>query len=483
MNERLKQLCALVSCLSLVSGPLAFGQGQDLDLPDFGSRADSVLTKSRERMLGQSVILQLRSAGAIIDDPQLNEYIRLLGSQLARQVNDGDFDFEFFVIDDDSINAFAMPGGVVGVNAGLLLATENESELAGVMAHEVTHVTQRHIARSIYDQQRTGIFTMASMLAAALLAAAGGSSADATIGAATAVQAAAAQRQINFTRAHEYEADRIGMGVLASAGFDPSGMASFFEKLSRRESLAGSVIPEMLRTHPTGSGRISEARSRARQLPRVDHVDSLAYGLAKARLRVLSTRRAGDAYDYYETLEDSNDPADRYGRALSLMGIGLNDTAEGIFRELAEEHPNVIAFRIGRAEALLAEGADEQAMEIYQEANALSPRNIPLVISYGEALLNAGRAKEAHAILLDLLNNVDPTPRQIELLARAANAEGDLINAYHYMSEYFASIGNLRLAIGQLEQALETPGLNSVQRARFNARIAEFREYLEEAEG
>jgi predicted Zn-dependent protease len=324
--------------------------------------------------------------------------------------------------------------------------------------------------------------TMATVLAAVLLGTQTDSSGDVAMGAATAAQAAAAQRQINFTRAHEYEADRIGMGVLARAGFDPTGMAGFFEKLSRRESVAAGIIPEMLRTHPTSANRISEARNRARQLPRIDHQDSLGYGLAKARIRYLSARTAMDALDYFEPRENSRNPADRYGLALALTGVGLYDRAERILRELSQNDPTVIAYRIAQAQALMAAGADAQAIAIYEEANELSPRNIPLVISYGEALLNSGQAAEAHAILLDLLNNTDPTPPQIELLARAANAEGDMINAHHYMSEYYASIGNLRLAINQLEMALATPGVNTVERARFNARLDEFREYLAEAE-
>lgn len=478
MPRSLRQSVALLVASLLVAEPLAYAQ----DLPDFGSPADSVLTKSREKMLGRSVILQLRNAGVIIEDPQLNEYIGLLGSQLASQVNEGDFDFEFFVIDDDSVNAMALPGGVIGVHAGLLLATENESELAGVIAHEVSHVTQRHIARSIADQQRSSIMTMAAVLAAALLGGATEGSSDVAMGAAAAAQAAAVQRQINFTRAHEYEADRIGMGVLASAGFDPVGMASFFEKLARRESLSADVIPEMLRTHPTSANRISEARGRARQLPRVNHIDSIEYGLAKARVRVLSARTPDAAVAYYRAREGSADPADRYGLALSLLQTGRDDEAERIFRALSEDDPSVIAYRIGRAEALMAAGLDDQALAVYRDADSLSPRNTPLVISYGEALIVSGRPDRAHQVLLDLLNNVDPTPAQIELLARAANAEGDVINAYHYMSEFYASIGNLQLAIAQLRLALESPGLNQVQRSRFNARIVEFEEYLAEAE-
>jgi predicted Zn-dependent protease len=238
----------------------------------------------------------------------------------------------------------------------------------------------------------------------------------------------------------------------------------------------------MLRTHPTGSGRVSEARSRARQLPRNISADSMGYGLAKARIRVLSANRPDDALTYYRLLIDSTDPADRYGMALSMSQVGRNDEAERIFRDLIQEQPSVIAFRIGRAEALLANGLDEQALAVYREANAVSPRNTPLAISYAEALLATGRPAEAHALLLDLLNNVPPAPAEIQLLARAANAEGDLINAYQYMSEYYASIGDLRSAIHQLRLAQETPGVNAVQRVRFVARMKEFEEYLEESE-
>ena len=479
MPRILQSALASIVATLLIGQPVADAQ----NLPDFGSPADSVITKSREKLLGQSVINELRRAGAIVDDPLLNEYIRLLGSQIASQVNDdGDYAFEIFMIDDESINAFAMPGGVIGVNLGLLQATGNESELAGVLAHEISHVTQRHIARAIYDQQRGSIVTIASMIAAILLANAADGSSDARMGAIAAAQAAGVQRQINFTRENEYEADRIGMDVLARAGFDPLGMSGFFEKLSRLEGPSSNVIPEMLRTHPTSSARVAEARARARQLPRVVHEDSIAYGLARARIRDLTTPRARESIAYFEPRAASGNPADRYGLALGLGRVGLDDEAERLFRALSEEHPSVIAFRIGRAEALMAGQLDDQAMAVYREANALSPRHVPLVMSFAKALIDSGRPAEAHSLLLDLLNNVPPTPEQISLIARAADAEGDRINSLHYLAEYFSSIGDLRLAIDQLNKALALPELNSVQHARFTARIAEFEEYLAESE-
>ncbi|MGD8324163.1 MAG: M48 family metalloprotease [Gammaproteobacteria bacterium] len=466
----------------LVFTLFATGMAGGNELPDFGSAADAVLSKSRERQIGRGAMLQLRMAGAVLDDPMLTEYISLLGSRLASQANDGEHRFEFFVVNDDRINAFAMPGGFIGINNGLILASENESELAGVLAHEISHVTQRHIARSVYDNQRSSIVSLATMIAALVLGAATDASGDALAGITTASQAAIAQRQLNFTRANEQEADRIGIQVLAAAGFDPGGMSSFFEKLSRRYGSTGQVIPEYLRSHPISGSRVAEARARARNLPRITNVDSFSYGLAKARLLALTPGTGEQAMAVFKPLEESRTPADRYGRALALTRIGLNDNAELIFRDLVAEFPTVTAFRIGQAEALFADGLTEQSMAVYRQALALSPRNVPLTISYAESLIAAGQPAEAHRVLLDLLNNVPPTPAQIQLIARAANAEGDVSAAHNYMAEYYLSIGNLQLAISQLQMALELPDVNAVDRSRFRARLEQIIEYLPDEE-
>jgi predicted Zn-dependent protease len=451
-------------------------------LPDFGSPADVALSKNREEQLGRGVMLQLRNAGVVVDDPQLTEYIGALGSQLASSANNGDFRFNFFLVKDPSINAFAMPGGFIGVNSGLLLSTDNENELAGVLAHEVSHVTQRHLARAMYDNQRTSVMSMATMLAAILLGAASNASGDAMSGIVTASQGLAAQRQINFTRANEHEADRVGMEVLSSAGFDPSGMSSFFEKLSKRYGAQQQYVPAILQDHPVTSERVADARARARQLPTTTHTDSAGYGLAKARLQVLGAPTPEAAFALFKDKVDSKLPADRYGLALSSMRISLNDNAERLFRGLIADDPTVIAYRIGQAEALMASGSTESALKLYKDAVHLFPRNVPLTISYAEALITAGQPAAAHELLLDLLNNVDPTPEQLRLIARAANAEGDVGNAYFYMSYYYASIGNLPLAISQVRMALETPDVHTVDRSRFDARLKQLIEYLPDEE-
>lgn len=449
------------------------------ELPDFGSPADAALSKSREAQIGRGVMLQLRNAGVVVDDPFLTEYLTSLGSQLATHVNDGGFDFNFFVVKDDRINAFALPGGFIGMNSGLILASETESELAGVLAHEISHVTQRHIARSAYDSQRTSIVSMATMLAALVLGAAADMPSDAMQGVVTASQALAAQRQINFTRSNEHEADRVGIELLANSGFDPSGMSAFFEKLSRRYGSSG-YVPELLLTHPLSSDRVAEARDRARQLPRVAHTSSQTYALTKTRLVATTAATPEAAMAAFKDVGEDAAATERYGLALASMRMSLYDNAERLFRGLIAESPSVMAFRVGQAEAMAASGATDAALTLYADSIRLFPRNVPLTISYAETLLAAGQPERAHELLLDLLNNVPATPPQLRLIARAANAEGDVANAYFYMSYYYAAIGNLPLAIGQVRLALETPDANDIDRARFRARLDQLIEYLPE---
>ncbi len=471
MKRSIAAILALAHCVTAAA--------QNPNLPDFGSPSDSVLSKSQEAQIGRGVVAQLRNAGAILEDPLVTEYIQTLGAQLAAHANDGDQNFHFFMVDDDAINAFALPGGFIGVNAGLILASETESEVAGVLAHEVAHVTQRHITRSIYDSQRTGILSMAGMIAAALLGIATDTGGEAMGGLLMGTQAAAMQRQINFTRTNEHEADRVGIGTLSSAGFDPLGMASFFEKLSRRY---GSRGPAMLQTHPVTTDRIAEARARARLLPTVEVGNSISYQVIRARLEVLGAPPNDTVYTTFrERLANgSTDVGDFYGSALALSQMGLDDDAERQFAELIRAYPGVSAFRIGEADSMLRNQRTEAALQRYAEAIELSPRNVPLTTSYADALIQGGRASEAHDILLDLLSNTLPTPEQFRMIARAANAEGDIGNAHHYMSHYYSMVGNPSDALNQIRLALESPGVNAVDRARFNSELAAFNASLPE---
>ena len=470
-----------------MSATLAFvvftsGAGaNDVRLPDMGSPADAVLSKSDEAQYGRAIMRGIRSSGLVVEDPQLTEYVNEIGHRIAAQTSDGDQQFTFFVVNDPRINAFALPGGYIGVHTGLLEATRSEDELAGVLAHEVAHVTQRHIARAIHASSRQSILSTAMMLGALVLGAAGGN-VDAARGAMAISQGTAIQQQINFTRSNEYEADRIGIGALADAGFDPNGMASFFEVMSRQTPGApDSRMPDFLMTHPVSTARIAEARNRARNVPYVESEDSTNYGIARARTIVDSYDTHDGAVAYFENraYEDQTD-IQRYGRAVAYQSAGRDVEANRIFEELVEKDQKVIAYRIGLGQTQLALENDNASLETFGQAFALFPRNVPLVIHYGEALLQLGKAKQAHEILLDLMNNVPPTPEQIRLIARAANEAGDSAESYYYMSEYHLMIGDLIGGIGFLRQALSTPDLQEIQRIRFEARIDFIREFMSE---
>ncbi len=469
-------LLVVMACLVIVSGAGA----DEIKIPDMGSPADAVLSKSAEARFGRAIMADIRRGGGVVEDPLVNEYVNEIGRRISAQSNDGSHSFEFFVIDDERINAFALPGGFIGVHSGLLEATRNEDELAGVLAHEVAHVTQRHIARAIHANQRQGLLTTAMMLGAIILGAAGGSHAM-QAGMAVA-QGAAAQQQINFTRSNEHEADRIGIGAISDAGYDPHGMASFFEVLSRQQPASPEMrAPEFLRTHPITTDRIAEARVRARDYPRVQSSDSTSYGVARARIIVERHDTAAAAVAYYERRSYENQTnIEKYGRAVAYQRDGRHWDANRIFAHLVANDQKVIAYHIGLGQTQLELEQYTAGASTFQRAIELSPRNVPLVVMYGEFLIRLGRASEAHALLLDLLNNVPPTPEQVRLIARAASEAGDYAESYYYMSEYRLMTGDLIGGIRSLQQALALPELQEIQRIRFEARIDFIREYMSE---
>jgi len=450
------------------------------NLPDIGSPADAILSKSDEARIGRSIMRSIRASGQLVEDPLITEYINEIGHRIAAHTNDGDHSFTFFVVDDPNINAFALPGGYIGVHTGLLDATRSEHELAGVLAHEVAHVTQRHIARAVHANQRQSILSTAIMLGA-ILAGAAGAGGDAMQGAIAVAQGTAMQQQINFTRSNEYEADRVGIAALADAGFDPNGMASFFEVISRDTRPHEYRLPEFLRTHPVSSARIAEARGRAREYTTETAADSTNYGLARARLRVAAQSSAEQAVALNEqTSYERQTDIERYGRAVAYLRAGRNNEANRIFEELANKDPKVIPYHIGLGQSQMALEQVETALSTFERARGLFPRNVPLTIHYAEALLHFGKADQAHRMLLDLLNNVPPTPEQVRLIARAAIEAGDAAEAHYYMAEYNFMIGDLVQGVNFLRQALRVPEIQEIQRIRFEARIDFIREYMSE---
>ena len=463
---------------------LAFAAGAQTnvgdDLPDIGSPAQTMMTLEDEYQIGRMVVRGLRDQDQVLDDPEVAEYLQSLGSRLASEAHDGAQRFTFFAVKDRAINAFALPGGFIGMNAGLVLETKNESELAGVMAHEIAHVTQRHIARSIAAQSRTSLVSTAAMLAAILLGAAAGGGDGAMAGVAAA-QSLAIQQQISFTRANETEADRVGLGILARSGFDPDGMPAFFETMSRHAGSSELNIPEMLRTHPVTSTRIAETKQRAEQIEITPNPDSVSYALSRERLRVLSTPAGKDPMEYYTAVihsEPDASSAEIYGQGLAMMVSGRADKAIGIFQRLRDADPTIMQYHTALGQAQLKAGKGKESLATLAKARELFPRNVAVTVRYAESLMQTGDSKRAHEILLDLFNVVAPTPEQARLTALAANAAGDVADSYFYMSEYHIMSGDLPLSINQLQLALAVPKITSVQRARFQARLEEVQQAM-----
>ncbi len=470
----------------LLTGHLRPALADDDTLPDIGSPADTVLSKEQEQIIGRSIYKGLRASGGVVTDPEIQEYIQSVGQRVAANVHTEDFQFQFFVIDEPTINAFALPGGYIGVHSGLLLATANESELAGVLAHEVSHVTQRHISRAIYANQRASILNMAAMLGAILLGAVTGDG-SVIAGGVAGAQSLAIQQQINFTRENEYEADRVGIGLLADSGFDPYGMPNFFGTLARLTGTLGYQAPEFLRTHPVTTNRIAETRSRAAKLPVGEMHDSTGYSLTRARLRLLGSTTPEKALLHFranlEKPDDAGHLGDKYGVALALAELGRYEESKQAFAALMSANEGIIHFRSGYAAAQAATGDHQGALATLKEAARLFPRNVPLTIRYAEELMQNNRSKEAHRILLDLYNQVPPTPEQVRQIALAASAAGDTADAHYYMAEYHLLTGNLVMASDQLVLALGIPGLDSVQKARFRSRLAQVQGFMPKQNG
>jgi beta-barrel assembly-enhancing protease len=448
------------------------------DLPDLGSPAELSLSRTDEYRLGAMVARELREQNALLEDPEACDYIQSVGQRLASQSAMGGQFFHYLVVKDSSINSFAVSGGYVFIFTGLILVSSTESELAAVMAHETAHITQHHIARQIRNQSQQSLTTAAAILGAILLGAiGGGQAAEGGIAAATGL---AAQQQINFTRDNEEEADRVGIGYLAGAGFDPNSMANMFGTLSRSAGLAETYIPAMLIDHPVTSDRLGEARARAAQFPPRKGKDSQSFLLIRERVRVLTA--TGDvnlAQIYQQKIARGEDTLyNRYGEALALLNSNHADQAVTILTPLVQQHEGLTLLHSALGQAQAKAGHVDESLATFRHALNLFPRNVPISVHYAETLMSAGRPGDAHNVLLDLFNNVAPTPDQIRLTALAASAAGDAGDAYFYMGEYQIAGGDLSLAAQQLQLALAAPHLSQIQRERYQARLDEVREYL-----
>lgn len=458
---------ALAVCTSLSA------QQVNVDLPQMGEPADASISPAQEREIGARIVGQLYGYDLILEDPEVSEYLTMLGWKLAANSGAGGEPpkFTFFMVNDPRINAFALPGGYVAINAGLLTASRNESELAGVLGHEQAHVTQRHIARSQEDTEVATIATWAAVLAAII---AGSANPEIIIAALSMGQAANYQRQVNYTRAHELEADRIGIRTMANAGFDPEGMASFFSRLEQQSRLYGNGPPDILRTHPVNTTRVSEARARATGIGPRNHRDSLDYILMQARVRAL-TLEPRDAVTHFsgEIAAGRNSLANQYGLALALREQGRFAEAEQALAPALAASPKQVNLNLLRARLLLAEGSIEPALASYARTVALYPRYAPAQQDYASGLIAHGKSAEARQLLLSHEQALGTRMQNFKLLAEAAHEMGNTAEEAFQTANFRYVRGDYLGALDQLDAGLRLADISSQDRARLRARRTE----------
>ena len=456
------------------SGPVGEAAAQVL-LPDFGDASEQVLSPFEERVLGEAFMREIRSRLTVVADPLVEQYIQSLGYKLVASSGRRDYEFTFFVVEDESLNAFAAPGGFVGINAGMMLATRSESELASVLAHEIAHVTQRHIARGIEHSSRSNIPVLAGILAAIVI---GSQNVEAGQATAAAVIGSSAQRQINFTRQNEMEADRVGIRMLADAGFDPREMAGVFEKLQNAARYS-QAPPEFLSTHPVTTNRIAEARERADRLPYRQHESSEAYFVVRSMLRVRVARDPqrvlDELVDERESGTSRSDVANSYGQALAMIRLGREEDARVLLEHLADSRPDDMAIRAELAGSERRSGNLERALALYADGLELYPGDRHLSAGYAAALTEAGRMEETLALVDDYERRNAMGPEMFRLRADAYGKLGRELESRADLAEHFYLNGQLGRAIHQLRLAMQVPEQEQTfyRIARIEARLEE----------
>jgi len=512
-------LLPLSAALALALGLAApTARGQDNRLPDIGSSAGELLSPAEEQEYGEYTLFQLRHYGYVLEDPLLDAWLSGMGHRLAAASDRPEQPFTFFMMGDRQINAFATLGGYVGMNAGTVLAARNEDELAGVLAHEISHVTQRHVLRAVERAKKDQIPIMLATLGVILAANAGGGSKngggssrdDAIQAAVIGGQALAVQRQLNYTRTSEAEADRVGMQTLYRSGYNVEGMADFFERMERiTRSDTGDSAPSYLQTHPVTVQRMSEARERAEKLrhdkpapvrttapaasanpllpfsfsatsaPSVQAAPIRQFEWARERLRVVTAATPDRAQkESAKIVTDAGaraTDAQRYGLALAQSRNGYPAMADEVLRDLSKKHPDNLFVAIAWADNAALAKNEPEARRRYEDLMSSHPDDRSVLLSYA-AVLNAMESpeagKRAQSILRPILASNADNPLFQKSYGRASELAGDPIRAGEAYAEAAYLNGRAEDALNQFSALLRREDLNYIQRARIEARIA-----------
>lgn len=429
------------------------------------------MTSAEQNRIGESLYLDLKESGQINSDPIVNNYVSDLGQRLLTAMPTSPQSFTFFVIDNPQINAFAMFGGYIGIYSGLIRAAKNESEVASVIAHEIAHITQDHLRRTLEKSSKMGVPVTAAILAAILLGESAPELAEATV---TAVIAGQQQQQLSFSRNHEQEADRLGIERLASANFNPEAMAQFFALIKER-SRYSAAYPEYLQTHPVSNERISEAQNRARQLPQTEDKSSTEFSAIQARLTLSESK---DIEHLIRSSIGKSDVKSRYTLSLALLEDRRYKESIDVIRQLLNKFPNILPFQITEAEIHLAMNNRKLAESSYNAILNISPYNRLVIIRLAELHLLNNENKRSEVLLHKLAEYIPLNAIELRLLAKIAAAQGDKAKTHLNMGNAFALEKKYQQSLSEFLKAQKFSTGSFYLNNRIEARIEEIEEIL-----
>ncbi|MFT6284151.1 MAG: putative Zn-dependent protease [Arenicella sp.] len=445
------------------------------DLPEIGVVASSAISLDKEVLIGDALMRQLRGQAPIINDPLLDEYIQDIGNRLVAQAENVKFPYKFFILNSPDINAFAFFGGHIGIHTGLIFNARNESELASVLAHEVSHVTQRHIARSIEAKQKSSPLQIASLLGSILVAAV---NPEAGMAAISVSNAASAQSSINYTRQNEKEADRVGISILANAGFDPNGASSFFSILAEKNRLKSSSLAFLL-THPLPESRIADARTRAASFRPRDIPESINFHLAKTRILARYYANPKRNIEYFSDILQRQSyvfkRAAEYGLALSYLADEEFEPALKIIDVLLEKHPDNLFYLDTYTDIAIEMNQHQKAIDRLSAQIVHAPFNQVLTLNLANVLIKSGNFDKATSLLKDYLLIKPDNMLAYDLLSDVYRISEQKLEMHQVKAEVYALVAAYPRAIDELHTAYNYADDRNIEKQRIRARIDQFR--------
>lgn len=475
--DKIKSLLFACTLSTLLASPYGFSQQNNKNkLPEIGTSGFSVLSVEKERKIGGAMMSHIRASQPLINDPVLIEYINDLGNRLVKNAQDVNYSFEFFIINNKEINAFAFFGGHVGIHSGLITLADTESELASVIGHEISHVTQRHLARRLESQSKNQPLTTAAMISGVLLTLVNPSIGMAAL---TTTMAASKQSSINFTRGNEKEADRVGMTLLANSGFDPQGAPNFFAKMAKKYRYK-SKPPAMLLTHPVPESRIADARIRAHGLTASPSAPSLHFALAKSRIQAryeLSPQENILKFlDVIKKQKYTYKEAVHYGLALSYFENKDYQQAKKILVTLIKQDKNNLFYADALTDVYIKTKEVDKALKMLSELNLIMPNNQVVTLNYANALLENKNYSQAEVLLQDYLLIKPGNFIAYDILTTVYRKQNKTALMHATKGEIYALLGAYSRAVDELQTGYNFAGEQPLVEKRIKARILQFQD-------